>query len=237
MRIKRRRVKSRPEGKDLTQQLYDLRRPLTIGVVAALLMIGAWWGYRTVQSRQEEAAQVLLARALESASEARRAAEGEEAKAEMELGRKGALPVLVEIREQYASSRAAEQALLQMGDISYRLGHYQDALGAYQEYLEEYPRGWAVVLAGLGKAYAMEAGGQYKTAASIFRHLADRYQAHGLAPEALMGLARCVRQVGGANEAQAVYQRLITDYPATRWARQAEENLAILDREGGESGG
>ena len=233
MRIKRRSVKPRQETKDLMWRLYELRRPLSIGGLGLLLMIGAWWGYTTVERRKEEAAQVLLANALAVAANPSPEALEEEPIS----GAETALPLLAQIREEYPSSRAAEHALLQIGHVSYRLDNYQDALGAYQHYLEEYPRGWGVLLAGIGKAYSMEAQGEYRAAASIFRVLADRYEGQPLGAEALMGLGRCLEKTEAADDAFSVYGRLLDDYPATRWSRQAQERMAVLERERGEAGG
>lgn len=231
MRIKRRSIKARHETKDLTRRLYELRRPLTIGSLGLLLMVGAWWGYRTVQGHTEEAAQVLLAEALAVASKPR-AETGAEQEEETTAGPERALPLLAEIRQQYGSTRAAEHALLQIGHISYRLGNYEDALGAYQHYLEEYPRGWGVFLAGIGKAYTMEAHGEYTAAASIFRVLADRYEGESLSAEALMGLARCLEEAGARSEALSIYRQVVEQYGATRWSGTAEQRMAVLEREG-----
>ena len=76
----------------------------------------------------------------------------------------------------------------------------------------------------------MEAQGQYKVAASIFRNLSQRYRGHALSVEALMGLARSLQQSQQKEEAVAVYRGVVEAYPGSIWSRQAEERLALLER-------
>src|SRR3972149_2438927 len=70
-------------------------------------------------------------------------------------GRKEALERLVRLRQEYPGSQAAEQSVLQTGNIYYHQGEYEKALQAYQEYLGTYPSGASTVLAGVGRAYAL----------------------------------------------------------------------------------
>lgn len=231
MRVKRRLLTlQRPDRRDLARRLYEMRRPLILGVVALLLVIVAWRGYQALDLRREEAAQALLSRALEVLAERPGTGVTGHAQQGTRSRLEEALPLLARVREEYPSSSAAEQGLLQIAHILYRLGKSEQALGAYQNYLEEYPRGSWVFLAALGKAYAIEAQRDYRTAASVFRHLAERYRQHALRVDALMGLARSLEQVDAASEAAEVYRRVVEQYPGTTWSMQAEDKMAILRR-------
>ncbi len=224
--IKPRRV----TPKEFGDHLYEVRKLLTLGVLALLVVIFSWWGYRTFQAKQEEAAQVMLTNAFQMLQQAPEPTATGEAREATATGPDQALPLFNQIREEYPSSSAAEQALLQIGHTFYAMGRYQEALVAYQRYLEKYPKGSWVFLAALGRAYAMEAQGQYKVAASIFRNLSQRYRGQTFSVEALMGLARSLEQSQQKEEAIAVYRGVVEAYPGSIWSRQAEERLALLER-------
>lgn len=202
-----------------------------LGVLALLVLVFAWLGYRTVKANREETAQGVLTTAvqlLQTAPEALQA--GKATTPQAPDPQEQALVLFDQVSVEYPSSRAAEHAILQMGNILFKLGRYQEALAAYQRYLEQYPHGSAVFLAGLGRAYAMEAQGRYSEAASIFQSLADRHRGHPLTIEALMGLGRSLTLAGETAKATEVYRRVIKEYAATGWSRRAEEQLALLGR-------
>jgi TolA-binding protein len=208
----------RTSPRDVTDRLYERRVPLGLATLAILMVILGWWGYRTWQARQEGAAQLLLTHALQTA----------ETPKEGSTAAEDALQLLRQTREEYPWTAAAEQALVQIGNVHYQRGEYQEAVQGYQAYLEQYPSGPWGLLAGLGKGYALEAQERYEDAAATFRAFADRYQGHSLSAEALMGLARSLTQLDQRTELVDVYQRVTAEYPGTRWARDAERQLVTL---------
>jgi tetratricopeptide (TPR) repeat protein len=224
--IKPRRV----TPKELSHYLFEIRRPLMLGVLSALVLIFVWWGYRTWQAMREDAAQAILSDGMQILATAQEPSEAGDSKAESGGRAEQALAILNRVSTEYPSTKSAEQALLQIGNTLFALGKYQEALVAYQQYLEDYPNGSWLPLAGMGRAYAMEVQGQYRVGASIFRSLAERYKAHPLAPEASMGLARCLKQDEQRDEALEVYRRVLKDYAGSAWSAQAEEEVAVLER-------
>ncbi|MFQ5846445.1 MAG: tol-pal system YbgF family protein [Candidatus Methylomirabilales bacterium] len=220
--------------RDFTTRLSELRLPVGIAVLTALLAVSGWWGYRTWQVKRETAAQALLARALLGVGDLAQPPGTEEKRGAQQpsIDAKTRMALLLRIRNEYPSSDAAEEALLAIGNVSYDGGDYQQALQAYQDYLRDYPTGWGVFLAGLGKAYALESQQRYEQAAATFRTLADRYKTEALRVEALVGLARSLKAVDRGMEAIEVYQRIMQAYPGTNWARAAQEQLASLERGG-----
>jgi len=210
--------------------LYRYRWYLSLGALGVVLLVLGFWGYTRLKVRWEAEAQALLAAALEVSEKLPAATEGEWPVGEVMTKLEGAVKTLTALRERYRSTEAAGHALLQIGDFSYRLGRYRDALTAYQRYLEQYPRGWAVLLAGLGKGHALEALGQLEEAAATYRSLAERYKGHSLTGEALTGLGRCLEGLMKRGEAKEVYQRILKEYPGTPWSRLAERRLAYLER-------
>ncbi|MBW8056602.1 MAG: tetratricopeptide repeat protein [candidate division NC10 bacterium] len=231
MRVKGPIIKpARITPQDVTSRLYEVRRPVALGVLALALLGSGWWGYRAWQGRREDAAQAVLTQALQTLGRLPEPKEGEKAPSEPSGQVERGLELLIRLRQEYPSSDAAEQALLQIGTLSYQGGEHQKALKAYQDYLEQYPTGPWMILAGLGKGYALEALERYEGAAATFRTLTEAYKGHTLTVEALMGLARSLMRLDRQPEALAAYRRVIEEYPATRWADQAEEAAAFLER-------
>ncbi len=217
-------------AKAVRDLLYQRRWFLALGAVGVLFLLLSFWGYTRIRARWETEAQAMLTAALEASERIPAPTSGKLPAGEAASRLEEVLKSLAVLRERYASTEAAEHALLQIGDISYRLGRYRDALTAYQRYLEQYPRGWAILLAGLGKGEALEALGQFVEAAATFRSLAERYRGHSLIGEALMALGRSLESLKKQGEAKEVYQRILKEHPDTPWSRLAERRLAYLER-------
>jgi len=210
----------------VVRSLYERRLPIALGVLAVLLAVLGWWGYQTWRTKQEEAAQALMRRAFTALEGRERGKASEASSGQLEE----AQGILLQVRKEYPSSRAAEQALLFMGNILYERAEHERARHAYQEYLERYPEGPWVLFAGIGKGYALEAQGRYADAAATFRTLAERYKGSSLSLEARLGLARSLSQLDRRPEAVEVYGRIVEEYPGTSWARRADEAMASGER-------
>jgi len=224
------RTSSGVTARDVALRLYERRLPLGLGALAVLSAALGWWGYHTWRTRQEGAAQVFMTTALTGLEASLKGTEGGKA-SEASSGRlEEAQTILLQIRKEYPSSKAAEQALLLMGNIFYQRAEYEKAVQAYQEYLEQYPWGSWVLLAGIGKGYTLEAQGRYEDAAAIFRTLGERYKDSSLSIEARLGLARSLSYVHRRAEALEVYRRIAEEYAGTSWARRAEELMGVVER-------
>jgi len=210
--------------------MYERRLPLGLGALAVVSAALGWWGYHSWRTSQEEAAQVLMTKALTGLEASLKGTEGGKA-SEASSGRlEEAQTILLQIRKEYPSSKAAEQALLQLGNIFYQKADHEKALQAYQEHLEQYPGGSWVILAGVGKGYTLEAQGRYEDAAAIFRTLGERYKDSSLSIEALLGLARSLGHLERRPEAVELYRRIADDYAGTSWGRRAEELMGVVER-------
>ncbi len=224
------RTSSGVTARDLALRMYERRVPLGLGALAVLSAALGWWGYHTWRTRQEEAAQVLMTRALTGLEASLKRTEGGKASEASSGVLEETQALLFQIRKEYSSSKAAEQALLQMGNIFYQRADYEKALRAYQEYLEQYPGGSWVLLAGIGKGYTLEAQERHEDAAAIFRTLGERYKDSSLSIEALVGLARSLSHLDRRAEALEVYRRIADEYAGTSWGRRAEELMGVVER-------
>lgn len=216
--------------RDVTDRLYEARVPLALATLGVLLALVGWWGYGSWRARQEDAAQYLVTRGLEAFNRNQQSPAGEKPEPASPQDAHAWIQPLRQARQDYPSSKGAEQALLLMGNLYYTQKEYQQALDAYQHYLEEYPGGAWVFLAAMGKGYALESLQRFQDAAETFRAVAERYNDHPLRPELLMGLARSLAQFDQRTEALATYERVIQEFPGTRWSTQAQTHVASLQR-------
>jgi TolA-binding protein len=181
------------------------------GAVAA----GYWWH----QERQEEEASRLLAGAFAAMRGEQPGSSGnpEEATKRFQA-----------VVQQFPKTRSAEEALIALGNLRYSDGKIDEALQIFDQYLTIFPRGRFRVMAGLGKAYAQEAKGDFEGAAQILSALLDRDKDDPLAGEAYMSLARVYEEMKKPDDAMQVYGQVVEKYSQTRWAQHALQRMSAL---------
>lgn len=198
-------------------------------VLVAVLVGSGVLAYRLYAARQELNAQALLGRALgraEIVTDSLRGGKPQDVKPEAV---QEALGGFRKVREQYPRSRAAGFALLQMGDLEYRLGRYAEAARTYEAYLTEDARGAFAFWAAMGQGYSLEGSEEWDRALRVYQAAAERHGGTPLAAEALMGVARCHEAVARLKEAEAVYTEIVRKHPDTVWGSLAERRLAFLE--------
>jgi len=194
-----------------------------VAVVAALavLAIGAssaggyWWR----QQRKEEEASRLLAKAVSAIRGDQPGVAGNPDEASR---------ALQQVVREFPSTHSAEEALLALGDVQYSAGKIDEALASFSEYLTAFPRGAFILMAGLGKAYAQEARGDFQGAAQTLSHVLERGKDDPLAGEAYMTLARVYEEMKKADDAMRVYGQVVEKYTQTRWAQYALQRMNDL---------
>jgi len=201
-------------------RFYQAHRGTLKAAVAAAAVLGiAGGGYWWYQERQDADA----ARALAGAYAVLR---GEEA------GKPGTLEEAVkrfrEITDQHRGTRSAEEAQIVVGNLYYETGKVDEALSSYDEYLSRHPRGRFRMMAGLGKAYALEAKGDLKGAAQILSGVIEGDRENPLAGEAYMSLARAYEGLKKPEDAMRVYGQVVERFSQTNWAQQALQRMSVL---------
>jgi TolA-binding protein len=215
---------------DLVQRLYEMREQLGLAGAAVLVVVLGWWGYSTWTAMRESTAQARLTEALTALDKVVSASPDDKMPGATDDELRKALEHLTDLRREHPSSRAAEQALVQIGNLQYQRGGYQDALQAFQEYLERYPSGHSTLISALGKAYSLEALDRAQEAAAVFRNVVDRHQDSVLRADALLGLGRTLKESRDPAEAEKAYLRVIEEFPGSLWAVRAEELMASMGR-------
>ncbi len=105
-------------------------------------------------------------------------------------------------------------ARLTRADALLALGDTEDALAAYQTFLEQHKKAGVTRNSALrGEAAALEDLGRYAEAARLHETLAREVSHGNLVAIDLLGAARCLALAGDTERARALYQEVLDDYP------------------------
>ena len=111
-----------------------------------------------------------------------------------------------------------------------RTGDIEGSAATLQRFAQEHPKhprsDNALYLSGLGLAGLKE----WKRAAALFEDLIDRYPAGDAVLDAMLRLAECRARLAQPDLARALYTRVLTQFPGTAAATQAEQRLAALSK-------
>jgi tol-pal system protein YbgF len=109
-----------------------------------------------------------------------------------------------------------------------RTGNVEGGVARLQRFAEENPRhpraDNALYFSGLGLIGQKD----YKTAARVLERLIDTYPAGDAVTDGMLRLAECRQRLNQDADARALYTRLVTQFPGTAAATQAEQRLAAL---------
>lgn len=109
-----------------------------------------------------------------------------------------------------------------------RTGNVEGGVARLQRFAEENPRNPradnALYFSGLGLIGLKDFAG----AATVFERLIETYPAGDAVVDGLLRLAECKQRLNQKEDARALYTRLVTQFPGTAAATQAEQRLATL---------
>jgi tol-pal system protein YbgF len=109
-----------------------------------------------------------------------------------------------------------------------RTGNVELGVAKLQAFAEQYPRHSradnALYFSGLGLMGLKDFAG----AASVFERLIETYPAGDAVLDGMLRLAECRVKLNQPDDARALYTRVITQFPGTAAATQAEQRLASL---------
>ena len=139
-----------------------------------------------------------------------------------------ALPLWSRLASEFGQSAYASQALLHLGDASFKAQKFEDAQTHYSDLLAKFPHSTDAPPARLGLGNSLYSLGKYEGAAAAFDALAADKAATDLRPEALYWAGASWEKAGKKAAAVQRLSRLVSDYPANARVAKAKVRLAYL---------
>jgi TolA-binding protein len=139
-----------------------------------------------------------------------------------------ALPLWSRLASEFGQSAFASQALLHLGDASFKAQKFDDAQARYSDLLAKYPQSADAPAARLGLGNTLYSLGKYDSAAAAFDALAADKSATDLRPEALYWAGASWEKAGKKTQAVQRLARLVSEYPASARVAKAKVRLAYL---------
>jgi tetratricopeptide (TPR) repeat protein len=128
-----------------------------------------------------------------------------------------------QLNEKYGRTVAGKIAGLKYAEACFKAGDYEKAVAAYRQALSDFKGNAflkALALNGLG--YAHEARKEYDQALDCFKQLLDDAESVNKA-EALFNAGRLYALKGDGENSQAMFSRVIKDYPDSSYAKIVQE--------------
>jgi predicted negative regulator of RcsB-dependent stress response len=196
------------------------RRWLVIGGLVGTLVLGLLaGGYTWYQDRRESEARALLAK-----SQAAGRAEPKDAAPKPEESAK----LLQQVIEKYPRTASGEEALIRLANMDAAAGRLDPAADSYARYLREHPKGRFIMMAVIGRAYALEKKGDLAGAAQTLSDGLDRAASDPLAGEAYIALGRVYESQKNVEAATKAYNQVMEKFPDTQWAQHATSRLSAI---------
>jgi tetratricopeptide (TPR) repeat protein len=195
------------------------QQQIIMAVIAVVLAAVVVSGVAYFRHKAEDRAAAMFGKAVLKYQAARQAKEGSAAFE----GIKGDLKAVI---DQYGSTSAGRAALIKLGDVSFELKQYDEAVAAYLAALNAFKD--QDLFAGLihsGLAYAYEAKGDMDAAAQHFNQVLSDPDAVGK-DHALFNLARIYQQQGRTDQRVEALEQLVNGYPDSVFYQPAAEMLA-----------
>jgi predicted negative regulator of RcsB-dependent stress response len=205
-------------------------RAIAIGLVAALLLFGAYVGWYMYRESRENKAATALARVNDEIAESFAAeAEGISSVEELDEGTifRDAIGKYNEVAGRYGDTKAGRLAKYEMANLHFELGEMDDA----RENFEDAGRGGGdlKILAevGVGDTYAAE--GENEKAAEYYERA--RTESTGAFPYVYvtLKLARVREGEGDLESAKALYREIIDYYTGSPFEEDAAEGLVRIN--------
>jgi len=135
-----------------------------------------------------------------------------------------------EVITKFPKTQAGQLAVLYKGNIHLRLSEFDEAIKAYEDYLEKAGKEKlyrAFAMEGLG--YSYEGKRDYEKAMQSFQKVIDLGEGFQLA-DAHLGLGRCYEKMGKAKEALEHYRNFIEVSPKSQMANIVLRKISNLEK-------
>lgn len=129
--------------------------------------------------------------------------------------------------EKYPQSVFRAEALFSAAESYLQAAKANDALTAYEKFIETYPKDERACLARLQRGRIFKALRRYKEGADELLQIADENPACPVVDQALLDAADCLMSMGDSEGASKVLRRLINDRKDSQLAPRARYTLAL----------
>lgn len=130
----------------------------------------------------------------------------------------------------YGGTAAGTAAKLRLARAYCDAGRFEDALKAYDAFIESHASHPFIDTARVGRAQALEGLNRTAEALAIYREFRVSNPAHYLAPTACMGEARCLAMQGKKDEAKSLLDDLRAAKAGTPWEPMAKQLQGVIER-------
>lgn len=134
------------------------------------------------------------------------------------------------ILEEYSNTNSAASALMLKGRIFQQSGDHAAAEEAYREVARKFSHEEYLCF-GANISLAVIARGRedFSLAADKYLEAASKFPGHFNSPVALFEAGTCLEKISKYDEAKRAYSRILKDYPKSRSADKARNNLADIE--------
>jgi hypothetical protein len=201
----------------------------TAVVVIVLAVAGgrAWWNAReAAQARQlGEVIETYNAPITASLEDLQAARPGVASFTSLEERDRKVLELADAILKNGGSGVAGAGALFYRGIALAETGQTDEAVKAFKDVIARYPGEIFGPMARLRLARLHEGRGEHAEALALFQAIAD--DASGLLPpeEGILGMARCQEALGRKDDADRLYQRIVSEFPDSDYVSEARSHL------------
>ncbi len=134
------------------------------------------------------------------------------------------------IIDDYSGASSAGIALMIKGRVNEARGDFDKAIEAYEKVIDDFSNQEYV---GFGAYYALGTialgRSEYEKASEYYGKAASNFPKHFSAPDALIETAKAQEKAGHFAQAKTAYRKILSDYPKSRSADIARDNLAKLE--------
>jgi TolA-binding protein len=134
------------------------------------------------------------------------------------------------VADQYPSSDAGLFARYREGATQMALGNTKEAAAAYQQVIDRAGAGLYGQMSRLGLAEVQAREGQFDSAISTYKGLADDKEGPLPVDGILMQLGRTYLEAGKSTEAQQTFNRVVEEFPESPFSGDARKELESLKK-------
>lgn len=240
-KISRKKLREPDEFVSFTQRalgwLYDKRSLLiTAGLIVIAIVLGFFgWRWYVEEATLEassafvDAREILDAPVASSSDPAEAGTSQADGSYPSEQDKlRAALAALEQVQQNYGTSQTASLAAYFIGECHWRLGEYDQAIAAFERYLEAAGAGGELsAFAVEGIAASLENKGEYAQAKKHYQRLTEP-PFESQRARALYHMARMEQALGDEQAAARKLRELLDEFPQTPYRREAETRLSLL---------